>query len=412
MRRWFIFGLAVVLPLLAMREGQAQTAPTTKAEWIKAAHAFVTARMKYPSSALLLAEGGRVVVAVEVARDGSVEGAELIEESATEVLNEAALAVFREATLPPFPADMAGQSIKLQVPLEFKPAPPREYWLLMARLILGNARVVPVDEAHYSVSGRAVVDVRVGRRGAFNARVKETSGHRVLDDAALAAVKSVELPPFPEEMTDEEVPIEVVFDFAPPATEIEWMSAVSELIQGRTRYPQAARAERLSGIVNVSFRVARDGTVSGVRLERGARELLDDAALALFAGLRLPPLPASMEHEPGRLYTSLHFGLPATEEEWERMSDKWVVDRARYPKAASRYSDEGTVEMMVVVSWTGQVLLAEMIASSGRPVLDQAALDLIRSTRLPPFSPDMDGTTKVYLQSMRYDLRTPMGMPF
>lgn len=411
--RWFsALALVAALPLVMPTAAGAQPTPANRSEWLQAVHRLVTARSTYPGAASFLSESGTVVIELEVERDGTLDDVDIVEEAEAKVLNDAALAAFKGVTFSPFPPDMTQNDITLKVPLAFVAPQPTARWRAMAGLLLQNARVTPVDASHYQVAGEVLVRVVAGRRGAFNASVLKSSGHKVLDDAALAAVKSVQLPPFPREMTEEEVTLDVAFGFAPPVTEADWMSAVADLIQARNRYPDTARPGRLAGIVELSFRPRRDDTIEGARVERGRDDILDAAALAIFDGLRLPPMPPGMEDEPGRLYTSAYFGLPSTEKEWDELTDKWVEHRARYPKEASSRSIEGTVEVILVADWTGRVLLVELLGSSGKPVLDEAALALYRTTRLPPFAPDMDDLVQVGIYSMTYDIRTRRGIPF
>jgi periplasmic protein TonB len=55
-----------------------------------------------------------------------------------------------------------------------------------------------------------------------------------------------------------------------------------------------------------------------------------------------------------------------------------------YPRAARRAGWEGIVRISALVDDTGVVVSAEIMASSGHPVLDQAALDAVRLTVFTP----------------------------
>ncbi len=73
-----------------------------------------------------------------------------------------------------------------------------------------------------------------------------------------------------------------------------WHSALAAWLQGHKTYPDAARRDGVEGRVVVRFAIDRDGLVKDVTLVRGSGyPVLDDAAMALLRGSRLPPPPAT-----------------------------------------------------------------------------------------------------------------------
>ncbi|MDR1080826.1 MAG: energy transducer TonB [Deltaproteobacteria bacterium] len=72
-----------------------------------------------------------------------------------------------------------------------------------------------------------------------------------------------------------------------------YKAAVRRRLERRKKYPPAARARRLAGVVRVSFTIARDGSISSpVLVESSGHGILDDEAMALLARASpLPPIP-------------------------------------------------------------------------------------------------------------------------
>lgn len=89
---------------------------------------------------------------------------------------------------------------------------------------------------------------------------------------------------------------------APAASAMPSASYVARLLGALERqkhYPEAARWRRAQGVVLLRFRMRRDGTVTGYRIERSAGDpALDEAVLAMIR--RASPLPAPPpELQPG-----------------------------------------------------------------------------------------------------------------
>jgi len=71
-------------------------------------------------------------------------------------------------------------------------------------------------------------------------------------------------------------------------------------LERQKHYPEAARWRRSQGVALLRFRMRRDGTVIGYRIERSAGDpALDEAVLAMIQ--RASPLPAPPpELQPGQ----------------------------------------------------------------------------------------------------------------
>jgi protein TonB len=76
-------------------------------------------------------------------------------------------------------------------------------------------------------------------------------------------------------------------------------------------YPHEARFRRAQGVAMLRFRMRRDGTVVGYRLERSAGDpALDEAVLAMIQRASpLPAPPAELPGEPIELTVPVRFGL-------------------------------------------------------------------------------------------------------
>ncbi len=73
-----------------------------------------------------------------------------------------------------------------------------------------------------------------------------------------------------------------------------WRGALAAWLQAHKTYPDAARRAGIEGRAVVRFTMDRTGAVTAVALlqDSGSAEL-DDAAVALLRGARLPPPPAT-----------------------------------------------------------------------------------------------------------------------
>lgn len=84
---------------------------------------------------------------------------------------------------------------------------------------------------------------------------------------------------------------------------------MAALLQQRT-YPAAARKAREQGVVHVRFTIDRDGQVLSSKVQRGAGELLDVAALEVLQRAQpLPPIPASMGKQSLTITVPIEYSL-------------------------------------------------------------------------------------------------------
>lgn len=90
-----------------------------------------------------------------------------------------------------------------------------------------------------------------------------------------------------------------------------YLGALGPLLRKHLVYPPAAQRRGLEGQVMLSLRIARDGSVHALAVQRSSGEpLLDDGALATVRrAAPLPPLPAGLPEAALDVNVPLSFGL-------------------------------------------------------------------------------------------------------
>jgi protein TonB len=74
----------------------------------------------------------------------------------------------------------------------------------------------------------------------------------------------------------------------------------------------------------------------------------------------------------------------------------WLNRHKRYPRQAQRRGQQGTVKVRFVVDRNGRVLTAEIVASPGYPLLEQATLELLqRAAPLPPLPAELPARLEI-----------------
>ncbi len=69
--------------------------------------------------------------------------------------------------------------------------------------------------------------------------------------------------------------------------------------------------------------------------------------------------------------------------EWRGALAAWLAAHRRYPEAARQRDEEGVVGITFRVDRDGRVTSVSVIRSSGSPVLDGAAKDMLAGQRVP-----------------------------
>ena len=84
----------------------------------------------------------------------------------------------------------------------------------------------------------------------------------------------------------------------------------------------------------------------------------------------------------------------------------WLERHKRYPRRARRRREQGVVVLRFVADRAGAVLDLEVENSSGHPLLDDAALDMVRRAQpLPEMPPGMRESRAEHLLPVRFALR-------
>ena len=84
----------------------------------------------------------------------------------------------------------------------------------------------------------------------------------------------------------------------------------------------------------------------------------------------------------------------------------WINRHKRYPRQAQRRGQEGTVKLRFAMNRSGQLLSSEVLGSSGYPVLDQAALAMLkRAAPLPPIPGELARQRLEVILPIAFDLR-------
>lgn len=181
-------------------------------------------------------------------------------------------------------------------------------------------------------------------------------------------------------------------------------------VQKNVSYPAEAKKDKIQGTVYLSFVVDTDGKVRQIEIIRSANPLLDNEVIRAMKGA-----PDWKPGKQGGKTVNVAFSIPVKfvldnsgkeaasgEQEEEKqvfliveempvfqggdVSDfrQWCQDHVKYPAKAMENGISGTVMVEFVVNREGKVINAK-IKSGADPVLDEAALQVVRSS--PDWAP-------------------------
>jgi protein TonB len=89
---------------------------------------------------------------------------------------------------------------------------------------------------------------------------------------------------------------------------------------------------------------------------------------------------------------------------WLAGVSAWLLAHRSYPEMARPLWQQGTVVVHFTVDREGHVLDVSLMHGSGTEALDQAAQELLRNARLPPFPADMKLPQQSVTVPIRYRL--------
>lgn len=90
--------------------------------------------------------------------------------------------------------------------------------------------------------------------------------------------------------------------------------------------------------------------------------------------------------------------------DWENAFSNWVHRHAYYPQAAADNDESGSVTVRIVVTPDGHVRSAELLKSSGAPLLNMAWYGLLQHADLPPFPRGSPAKTETVTATMHFIL--------
>lgn len=99
-------------------------------------------------------------------------------------------------------------------------------------------------------------------------------------------------------------------------------------------------------------------------------------------------------------------GAPGARMSYLASLQSWLERHKRYPRAARLRRYEGTVEFRFLIDRSGSILEQAIVESSGRRILDEAVLELLkRASPLPSMPADVGGATLELTTSIDFKLR-------
>lgn len=166
------------------------------------------------------------------------------------------------------------------------------------------------------------------------------------------------------------------------------------IYQASPEYPAEAKANGIEGKVTLGLRVEIDGTVSGPKVKTSSgSSLLDQAALTAAGKYRFKP--ALQDGKPVAVWVSftVTFVLDSQKENIPPADTFIPVEsvpeivkevQPTYPPEALAGKMQGKVFVRMFVDSSGKVKKAEIAQSSGKKVLDDAALEAGRQFEFKP----------------------------
>lgn len=211
------------------------------------------------------------------------------------------------------------------------------------------------------------------------------------------------------------VPATIVAAPAASEQETSWRTAAEAAVAAiGGELHEARQALIRDGFSVVDAMVLPDGRLDDVRLMgKSVLPAIDTEWLRLAQGLRLPPLLG----EPRRiLLISDGTGLKRPVVGSMQALKTWVTWRLGdpglfpYPPEVRRRGGKGVAKIRFEVTRNGAFVDVALLASSGEPVLDDVALERVKSLTAPP-SGDWIGQGASFIVPIQFDLRSVRPQP-
>lgn len=178
-----------------------------------------------------------------------------------------------------------------------------------------------------------------------------------------------------------------------------WGEMVYDAFISRQRYPRKALDSKLEGTVKVEVTVGQNGDIIGFKINQSSgHNVLDGSVLSILNRISpLPPLPEGLvsfnfkiplRFNMGDQRTRLAAEVAVKEETpdwkgWQKSVSRILARNQGYPTQLIDEGIEGTVKVQVEVGADGTILGQQVVASSGNPILDGEAIDLMRRISFP-----------------------------
>jgi protein TonB len=89
---------------------------------------------------------------------------------------------------------------------------------------------------------------------------------------------------------------------------------------------------------------------------------------------------------------------------WQSQLTAWLQAHKRYPEAARDMDEEGNVAIRFTVAPDGHVTDVSVVRGSGVPILNDAALAMLRGATVPALPPGMGQSAITITVELRYAL--------
>lgn len=178
-----------------------------------------------------------------------------------------------------------------------------------------------------------------------------------------------------------------------------WGEQVYDSFVSKQRYPRRALDAKLEGVVKVEVTVAQNGDIIGFRINQSSgHNVLDGSVLEILNRINpLPPLPEGLTNFNFKIPLRFNMDEQATKlgadvqmteatpdwKGWQKSVSRVLARNQGYPTQLIEEGIEGTVRVQVQVGTDGTILAQQIVESSGNPILDDEAVDLMRRISFP-----------------------------
>ncbi|MBN2119841.1 MAG: TonB family protein, partial [Candidatus Omnitrophica bacterium] len=413
-------------------------------EFLNSVYEKVQYNLVYPEKAKEENREGIVKVRFLLKKDGSIEGLEIEESSGCPLLDKAALDAVRDASPYPFPFTDRDE-ILLILPVGFgsgltaeaQAQPSLQQYTQILLNQISPFLIYPKEAQDKGISGTVKVGLVVNREGNIDElEIKESSGSKLLDDAALKAIKKAYPLPFPftdkkeirmllpvsfgieltgyqpkaevKETATTSLPENETLNSVAPASSMsiqEYIKLIAGKISTNIAYPEQASLKAGQADVRIKFMIAKDGSVRSAEIEKSSGYLDLDKAVIMAINKSAPyPFPFT-DKDTLSLLLPISFDLngqseyqeiknpelqtgptPITSpEEYREALLKKISSFLIYPQEAKNKGLSGTVKLKFLVTKDGLPRRIEIKESSGLDILDKAALEAITNASPYPF---------------------------